>query len=263
MKIKKFFYPFLFLLIFFLILLLNLPFFSKPVKNFFNLISSPVQNFFWQSGKKVSNFISGISKASVLKKENERLNLQIQDLLQKIASLKELEKENERLREALGIGLEKEYKLILTNVIGRETSPNFFRVDKGKKDGVEKDMPIINESKVLCGKVSEVYENFSEVQTISNKNLSFTVKIPGQEAIFSAKGMGNSKVLLDLIPKDVSINTSDLVITSAEGGFFPKDLLVGKIEKVEKSDLEPFQKAEVSLACQIEKVEFLFIIKEW
>jgi rod shape-determining protein MreC len=263
MKFKKIFYLFLFLLTFSLILLLNFSFFSKPVKSFFCLISRPIQKFFWQFGKKFSEFILGLSKASVLKKENERLSLEIQDLLREISSLKELERENQRLREALGIGLDKEYKLILTNVIGRETSPNFFRVDKGKKDGVEKDLPIINESKVLCGKVSEVYENFSEVQTISNKNLSFTVKIPGQEAIFSAKGMGNSKVLLDLIPKDVSINTNDLVITSAEGGFFPKDLLVGKIEKVEKSDLEPFQKAEVSSACQIEKVEFLFIIKEW
>jgi rod shape-determining protein MreC len=261
MGIKNFSTFFLIFFLIFLILLLN--FFSKPVRNFFYLISTPFQKFFWQAGKKISDFVFGIFKASSLKKENERLNLEIQNLLQQISFLEEVKRENQMLREALGVGLGKEYKIVLANVIGKEAAPNLFRLDKGKKDGVEKGKPVINEAKSLCGRIFEVYDNFSQFQLPSDKNFSFAVKIAGKEGIFLAKGLGDSKILLDLIPKEISIEVGDLVITSAQEGFFPNGLFVGKIESIEKSDLEPFQKAKVNLACQVEKAEFLFIIKEW
>ena len=264
MKFKSLFYLFLFFLIFFLILIFNFfPFISKPVKNFFYLFSDPIQKFFWRLGGKTSNFFSGILKSVELKKENERLNFENQNLLKEISFLKELERENKILREALEIGLKEDYKLIFANVVGKESSPDFFRVDKGKKDGVEKDFPVITQERALCGKISEVFDNFSRAILPTEKDFSFTVKISGFDGIFPAKGLGNSKISLGFIPKEMEINPGDLVITSAEGGFFPKELLVGKIEEIQKSDLEPFQQAKVNLSCQIEKIESLFIIKEW
>jgi len=263
MKFQKLIYFGLFFLVVFSILFFNLPFISKPVKNFFYLFSSPIQKFFWQSGDLASNFFSGILKAGELKKENEKLNFEIQSLLRETAFLKELENENKILREALGIGLNKDYKLIFANVVGEESFPDFFRVDKGKKDGVEKEMVVITQGKALCGKIFEVFNNSSQVSSPADKDFSFAVKISSFDGIFPAKGLGNSKISLDLIPKEIKINSGDLVLTSAEGGFFPKGLLVGKIEEVEKSDLEPFQKARVSLSCQIAEIESLFIIKEW
>ncbi len=214
-------------------------------------------------GEKFSSFFSAISNSYRIKKENEILELKIQDLEREIALLKELAKENEMLRKALDVGLEKEFKLILANVIGKEPLPLFFRIDKGEKEGVKKGMPVINEAKALCGRVFETFDKFSEIQTPNEKNFFFTVKISDLNGIFSAKGLGNSKILIEFIPKEAEINIGDLVYTSAEGGFFPKGLLVGKIEKIEKSDLEPFQKAQVNLSCRIEKTESVFIIKEW
>ena len=260
----KFFKKVLFFAIFGFLIFLLLSFYQKEIKNFIFLISKPLQEFFWELGKKTSNFLTGILKSANLKAQIDDLKKENERLLQELALLREIKRENERLRKALGIGLEKDFKLILANIIGKEVSKNLFKIDKGFKDGVKKDSPLITEEKILCGKISEVFDNFSYVQLLSGKSISFTVKIQNLEnTFFKARGDGNSKINLEFIPKDLEIKKDDLVLISAEGGIFPKDLLVGKIVKVEKSDLEPFQKAKVEPFCKIENLESIFIIKQW
>lgn len=241
------------------IFLLNL--YQKKFKNFVFFISKPIQRFFWKFGKETSDFFTGILKAKNLKKEIENLKRENERLLQEIAFLKEIERENERLKKALAIGLEKDFKLIFANII--EASNNFFKIDRGLKAGVKKDLPVITEEKILCGKVFETFDDFSSVQFLSEKSISFIAKIQNMDYFFKAKGDGNSKINLELIPKEAEIKEGDLVLTSAKSGFFPKNLLVGKIVEVEKSDLEPFQKAKIEPFCKVENLESIFIIKEW
>ncbi|GAH71742.1 unnamed protein product, partial [marine sediment metagenome] len=158
-------------------IVLNLTSFSKEVKNFFYLISSPIQKTLWRAGDNLSDFFEVISEIEKLKKENEELLLKNQALLAENTRLKELKKENEVLRKALEVGLEKEFKLLLTEVRGKDISQDALLINKGSKDGILKDFPVITQQKALIGKISEVYENFSKVILISNKENSFDVKI--------------------------------------------------------------------------------------
>ena len=289
------------LLIIFLVIL-NLTPVSKRVKNFFYFISSPIQKSFWRAGDKVSDFFETVANIKNLKKENEELKLKIQELLAKNAKIPELEKENKDLREALEIGLEKEFKLILAQVIGKDISQDSILIDKGLKDGVTNNLPVITQQKSLVGKIGEVYENFSKVILISNKGSAFNAQISrvdeaaavssptellrsksegkeesaalfvpanarvGEEGLAEdisglVKGKGNFQLFLDLVPKEKEIKEGDLIITSSLGGVFPKGLLVGQIQKIKKSDIEPFQQAEIKPAFEIKELEAVFIIK--
>lgn len=241
-------------------LILNLTDFSKEVKGLFYLISSPIQKALWRAGDKVSDFFEAITEIKKLKKENEELKLRIQELSAENSFLKELKKENEILREALNIGLEKEFKLVLAEVIGRDIAQDFILINKGLADGLSKNLPVITQQKTLVGKIDEVYKNFSKVMLISNKNSSFDVKISEKEIYGLSKGKGNFKVLLDLVPQDKEIKEGDLVLTTALGGIFPNGLLIGKIKEVKKSDVEPFQQAEINLSFDIKEIETLFVI---
>lgn len=245
---------------FFILIVFLLNFYQKEVKNFFYQISEPFQKFLWQMGKKVSNFFETISEISQLKKENEELKLKIQELMTENSSLEELKKENEILREALNIGLEKEFKLSLTQVIGKDISQDFILINKGLADGVSKNLPVITQQKILLGKISEVYQNYSRVTLISNKESSFDGKIVGKETLGEVLGKGDFKILFDLIPPEAEISEGDLVETSALGGVFPKGLLVGKIGKVQKSDVQSFYQAEISPLYNLGKLEVAFII---
>lgn len=236
---------------------------NKEIKNFFYLISSPIQKFFWKMGNNFSDFFEGISQIKKFKKENEELKLKIQELLSENSQLKELKKENEFLREALEVGLEKEYKLILTQVIGKDISEDTILINKGEKDGILKDLPVITQQKILVGKITEVYKNFSKVMLITNKKSSLEVKVQNKEIVGVMKGQGNLKISLEFIPKNEEIFEGDLIITTALGGTFPRGILIGEIKKIEKSDVEYFQRAEIEPYFNFAKIENLFVINNF
>jgi len=248
-----------------ILIILSLNFYQKEVKNFFYLISSPFQKNLWRAGERVSLFFETVREIKSLKKENEELKLKIKEILAENLNLKELKKENKILRDALNIGLEKEFNLQLVSVIGKDISEDFLIIDKGSKDGLEKNLAVVTQQKVLVGRISEVYENFSKVMLISNKRSSFDGKISGlkEEEIYGVvKGGGKNKINFESVAQDKKVREGDKVITSALAGIFPSGILVGEIKEVKKNDVEPFQKIEIRPAFDLEKLEFLFVIKK-
>ena len=247
-----------------IVIVSNFTGFSKNIKNFFFLISSPIQKSFWQAGKNVSVFSAGILEVRILKKELDKLYLKNQELLSQIVAIIELKKENEVLREALGLGLEKEFQLMLVQIISKDISQDSILINKGKKDGVLEGWPVITGEKVLLGRIGQVYSRFSEVILISNKKSSFDAKISDTEIYGIVKGEEKFKIYLDLIPKDKAIfEGKDVIITSALGGVYPQGLLVGEIKTISKSDTDPFQRAEITPFFNIKNLDYLFIITEW
>lgn len=242
-------------------LLLNLTLIGEEVKGFFYTISSPIQKTFWQAGEKTSDFFEAIFEAQNFKQENEELKLKIQALEAENVALEELKKENNFLREALDIGLEKEFKLVLAQITGKDIFQDFILIDKGTNDGILEGLPVITQQKVLVGKIDKVYNSSSKVILISHPSSSFDGKILDSDVLGQVKGEGSFKISIEFLPKDKEIREGALVVTSSLGGIFPAGLLVGKIRQVIKSDVEPFQKAKLEPSFNIQDLEKLFIIK--
>jgi len=242
---------------------LNLTALTKKVKNVFYFLSSPIQKTFWKIGDNVSDFFRIMTEMKNLKKENEELKLKIHELLAKNVQLKELKKENEVLKEALGIDLAKEFKLEMAQVVSKDISQDSILIDKGSNNGIKENMPVITAQKVLCGKINKVFERYSNVILVTNKKSSFNAKIQENNVNGVIKGKGAFKMSFELIPKEKEVFEGNIVITTQLGGIFPKDLLVGEITKVKKSDIEPFQQAEVKPFFNIKEIETLFIITDF
>lgn len=259
-------YKILIIVVIGILILFSLNLGRRGIRNIFYSISSPIQKVIWQTGKGFSDFGKTIIGIKNLKKENTDIKLKNQQLLVENFFLKELREENEILREALEIGLEKDFKLVLAEIIGKDVSQDFILINKGLKDGIQKGFPVINQQKVLFGKIDETYKNFSKVMLISNKNNVLDVRVQdsdrnGVQKIYGVvKGKGNLKVFLDLIPSSVAIKEGDILITSGLGTSYPKGFLVGEIKKMEKDDIKPFQKAEIKPFFNITQTERLFII---
>ena len=247
------------------VIILSLNIIQKPLKSLFYFISSPFQKIFWQTGNRVSDFFDSFIRASQLKKEVGELQTKNQELLSQLVSLEELEKQNIEMRQALDSGLNKEFKLVFSQIISKDISQDFIMINAGSEDGISMGMAAINSQKVLFGKVFEVYNNFSKVMLISHQDSVFDVKIqnnePNAASIYGAvKGKGDSSIFLDLVPHSAQIKEGDTLITSSLEGKFPKNLLVGEIKKVHKNDTKSFQKAEVEPFFNIKETENLFII---
>ncbi len=250
-----------------LLIVLNLPIVSNKVRNYTYLFFSPFQSGFWKAGSFVSNFLSGIKNSSQLSQENELLKSKINNLIIQGAKNFELEKENQSLRQALKMQDERDFKLIFANIISKEIDKDIIILDRGKKESIIKDLPVITEEGVLIGKVEEVYDDFSRVSLISEKSTVFNVRIWREEEGFNddiqgvINGLGGLKLELKLIPKEKDIRDSDVVLTSALGGIFPEGLLVGKTRDLQKVDIEPFWRIKVEPAFNITNSGRVFLIE--
>ncbi|HEC21122.1 MAG TPA: rod shape-determining protein MreC [Candidatus Peregrinibacteria bacterium] len=233
------------------ILIINV--FSSEARNFFYKISYPFQTSLWKAGNVTSNFFYAFFKAKETSKEVDLLRKKNQELLAKLALMKEVKNENEKLRTALELNLQKEYKIFLAQIIGKDVNQNLIVIDKGEIDGIKQGMPVITCQKSLIGRIDRVYKNFSKVLLISSKSFSFDVLIQTRDSKNDILGVGvgggGSKAYIKFIPREKKISENDLVATNSLGGIFPKGLLVGKIKKIKRSDTEAFQEAEVELAA--------------
>jgi len=246
----------LFLVLFFI--LANI--YQATIRNFFYLISEPIQRQLQYFGQKITSFLQAISYSEEIYQENIKLQQFNQELLTKIVKLSELEKENVALKESLKIGLGEEFKLVFAQVTGKDISQDSLIIDKGTRDGIKINLPVITQQKVIVGKVTEVFNNFSRVQLISNKNVSFDAKTLGSEVQGLVKGVGDLNVNFELVPQQEKVSEGEIIVTTALSGIFPTGLLVGTVKSVKKSDIETFQRIEINPYFNIKRLDYLFVI---
>jgi len=249
----------------FLLWILNI--FVSPIKNVFYTLSAPLQKTFLVAGESSSGFLGNLLKSGFLASENEDLKKQNQKLLQQVAVLQAIEQGNQAQNDISIACQNRGFNVLMAGIIGLDDN-DILSINKGSSDGIAEDMPVINQQNVLFGKVYKVYKNFSQVMLISNKNSIINVKtqqedINNPEVDGVVKGSGRLYAYLDLIPISSDIKPQDVLITSAIEKSFPKDLLVAKVEQIQKNDQKPFQQAQISLFLDVKASDNLFVITNY
>lgn len=233
---------------------------NKEIRSFFYYISSPFQRVFWHWGEGSSDFFVGFLKRGEIEEEKENLKKENQKLISEIIYLESVKEENKSLREALELDLKKEFDLSIVRIISKEGDT--VLIDKGFQSGISEGMTVITSEKVLAGRVSEIYDNFSRVELLSDKDSKFGAQIKGKDITGIARGEGGS-LLLDLIPKDKEVLIGDSVVTAGLEKSFPPGLLVGRVSAIEKKDIESVQKAFIEMSFNIDRSSYLFVIKNF
>ena len=221
-----------------------------------------LQAFLWQQGSVLS---FGNQNQSNL---NKNLIAQNQKLLSDLADLDSLKKENETLRQALNVGLNSNYELIMAQVTAKNNIAikgvafgDSLLINKGANDGVKKGFPVVLSSKILLGKIVDVYPSFSRVALITSKDSMIDVQLQNSQDFALAKGQSNQKIILDMFPKDKDLQTGTLVMTSALGSAYPSGMVVGTIGNVSAVSSEAFKKAEIIPAFDLGILDKVFVIK--
>lgn len=237
--------------------------FFTPIRGFFLSAAYPLQKTFYITSKKIKDFAVLISSISDLKKENEQLLKENRNLFAQIADIEGQKKENEVLRRQLELAPRQKYALAAAFVIGQDSRGGGYWImaDKGKKDGISLDMPVIVFDGILVGKVAEVYEKSSKIILLTDSS-SFVNALDlttGARGILSGEyGLGLN---LGMVAQTDVLNAGDDVVTSGLGGVFPKGLLIGKIQQIENTKDKLFQQAMVNAKVEYADLDMVFIIK--
>jgi len=255
----------IFLIIFIsLIFSLNLLGFYKGTRGVFNTVFSPVQKISWNVGKSVSGFFENIFYLHSFKEENEKLLSYNKILMEKVSDLGSLKKENEFLRNSLDLGLGDVYDMALGSIVSKEMFGDFLLV-KVEDGNVSKNAPVLTKDKVVCGKISNIYNNLIEVSLLSNSQNTFSAEIITENERVEGvlRGKNNFELYVDLIPKEKEIKEGDIVVTSSLGNDFPEGLVIGTIKEIKRDDASPYIVGEVNFACNINDLENLLIINNF
>ena len=140
---------------------------------------------------------------------------------------------------------------------------NFITLDKGKKDGVFKDMGVISEQG-LVGIVLESSKNFATVIPILNRDFRLSVKIKSNNYAGILQWEGDSPLyaMLSEIPFHVAIAEGDTILTSGFSSIFPEGIEVGRIESfvLEKGN---FYDIRVKLSTDFQQLFHVNVIRNF
>ncbi len=118
---------------------------------------------------------------------------------------------------------------VINNIVDQKR--NYITLDKGQKDGVQKNHAVITPQGVV-GKISHVSEHYSvAVSIISDRfNLSAMVKDGNMGRVFW-DGKHTNQLVLSGISQSVKLKVNDSVYTSGYSDHIPQNILIGKVLK--------------------------------
>jgi rod shape-determining protein MreC len=194
--------------------------------------------------------------------ENERLQTQVAQLQNQLTEYREAYLENLRLRRLLDFKTTIKTEAVPAQVVVHDPAGWFqtLIVDKGAQDGVQADMPVVNDEGVV-GRIMEVSDRYSRVLLITDPANSVDGMIERNRLRGILAGKDPATCFLKYVRNNFDVQTGDLVITSGKDGIFPKGLRLGRVRGVFKDPVALFQTVEVEPAVRLNALEEVLIIK--
>ena len=132
-----------------------------------------------------------------------------------------------------------QYKLIPAKVVSNtiDKADNLMTIDRGRLDGVERDMGVACGSGVVgvVYLVSDHYAAVIPVLNVTSSRISCAIRGRGYFGYLQWYGGDASVAYVEDIPRHARFKRGDWVETSGYSSIFPPGVLVGKIEKIYNS----------------------------
>lgn len=197
-------------------------------------------------------------RSALLEDENARLRSQVIELSEQL-------KDSQFKDELLGFARNRpEDTYVGATVIGRDPSPflHYVIIDKGSDDGLQHGMPVVT-AQGLVGRIDAVIANAARVQLITDPGSAVNVQLAASRTEAMLTGSLTGDVTVDMVPQDASLKPGDIILTSALGGTFPANILVGQVVSVRKLETELFQSAAIQPAVDFTSLRVVLVVVDF
>jgi len=215
---------------------------------------------------KLLEWNSGVEQFFAMSKVNQELTQRNLYLEQQLRLL------DEKLTEATGdsgwmdrgqLGMLQSYKLIPAKVVSNNLhSPdNLITIDKGRADGVQKDMGVASGNGVV-GIVYLAAEHYSVVIPVLNVRSNISAKIRHRNYFGFLRWNGGDRQVayLEEIPRHAHFKLYEWVETSGYSSVFPPGVAVGRIRHVYNSPDGLSYRLQVELATDFARLRNVCVI---
>lgn len=240
---------------------------SSFLASLLGFVSTPMQGVATTVTENVTEFLdlNGLTK-SELQDMVAALQDQNAQLKQQLTEYDTMKQENEQLKQQLEITSQRpSNKFIAASVIGRDPNDVFsgFSIDRGTLEGISVGDPVIT-GRGLVGVVTQAYATTSKVSCLLSEDVRVAaVCIDRRESgvVTSDIVTASSGLLrMNYLDGDTALQEGDIITTSGAGGAYPKDLLIGEVKSVEKSENDISKYAVIQPSQDLTDVQDVFVI---
>ncbi len=196
------------------------------------------------------------------RQRNRELQAEVDRLRLEQAGLAEDARQGHRLQQLLSFKEKYIYQTVPAQVIGTSGTDmsRILIVDKGSKDGLRIDMPVITPDGIV-GKVKDVFPHTAQILEISDQSsgagvMLETTRIRG---VLRGNAYGQPQII-NILPDD-RIQPGERVLTSGGDQIYPRGLTVGYVDKVVNDpERNPYIDVVIRPAATLSRLEEVLII---
>lgn len=243
--------------------------FNRPLNTVVGYVVVPFQQGISKAGQWLSNRSEELVQIRQLLDENASLKEQVAELTAQNTILQQERYELNNLRELFELDDQySDYEKTGARIISRDSGNWYssFTIDKGYQDGIEVDMNVIAGGG-LVGRVSSVGPNWSKVTSIisDNSNVSGAVLATGDKLMVS----GDLKLMADgvisfsqLLDSEDKVAEGDKVVTSNISDKYLPNILIGYIHTMNQDANNLTKSGYITPAVDFEHLDEVLIILE-
>lgn len=222
-----------------------------------NPIENKIRNFFLWAIRPVNE------QSFQNNEENKTLAvaLALTDLLN--AKNKTLEKENFDLRSQLNFKAKNKFQLLGAEVVAKKIQAidQVVILNRGMRDGVKLEQPVIYGDGVLVGKIIKVEDDVSFARLLNDNQSKIAATITNSDhSLGVVEGGYGLSIKMNFIPRNENVAIGDQIITSGIELTIPSGLVIGKVAAIENESYQPFQQAVITPAVEYQKINLVSII---
>ena len=242
-------------------------YFFKPhveeLRAYLNDLVFPVKKGIYGATVSTKGNLSKIMYMKDLISEKERLEKEVYRLQVENLQLRGMATENARLKTLLDLKNKKIFDFIVAKVVFRDpmTIYDYLYIDKGLKDGIKKDMVVLNKN-ALLGRIVEVEYDRAKVELLTRKGFSVSVTSKDGNNLAILKGEGGPKMTMEYLIAEVSTKKGDFILTSGIIDIYPKNIFVGKISENNSERDNLFKEEEVQIPYSMINIEEVIVLKK-
>lgn len=232
-------------------------------------VFSSVQKGFSNMGLFFKDVFNSIGELREIRAEYEVLQKRLSDYRTMERELIDLKSENSRLREIIDISESLTYEHVASRVIAKDPGILFngFTIDKGRKDGLVEDSPVVAFSdgfNSLVGRVAELSSTTAKVLPLTDLNCYVASKMRESRYEGLLHGNGSTKDFLEMeyVNKQAKdeIRFGDLVITSGLRSIYPAGIYIGRVKGVQAPEWESSLTLEITPLVDFSRLEYVYVL---
>jgi rod shape-determining protein MreC len=179
---------------------------------------------------------SGYVGLREVRTENETLKRELADAQIQLQAQRALADRTRSLAEMLELRQSLDLKTTGAEIIGAGSTPDFrtVTIDKGTAQGLATDMAVIAPAGIV-GRLVIPSQRASKVQLLIDRNAAAGAVVARSRAQGIVVGTGETRLRMDYVSTAADIVVGDTVVTSGIDGIYPKGLVIGRVDSIDKS----------------------------